>query len=424
VGIGAGSGKLEGMRGLCLLIATASWACSSARPSPSESASQPCDVLPLVGRAAPSALAADDAGGIALAGTSKGAQLRSGSAMLEAPGGFVLRADAAGRVGFIHGIGAAQPLAIALEPDGSVVIVGQAQKQCFAARLGAVDGRELWTSRLTGVGESSCRGVAVDPRTGDLWAVGEFTGSLGPVRSAGLSDALVLKIAALNGEMRLARTFGGKGTDVASAVSVTPSGDAIVAGSFGADVDPSVSEVDFGRGPVRGAGGADGYLVGLSPEGGTRWVSLVGEHGEDEMVAVAARSGAVFAAANAHRDRKGAPCGGHVLVLRKGEWVRVLDDECTSARAAAFDEWGRFWTLENAGRSLRARAFGPRDGEPLGDRTWAGERAALRAGGIARVPGGFAAAGITDGEAIICGKPVGSAGEPAAFVVWVRDLSP
>jgi len=412
------------MRVRSLLIAVVCWACSSAPPAPSGSAPPPCDALPLVGKATPSALAGDEGGGIALVGTSRGAQLRSGSAMLDASGGFALRTDGAGRVSWIHALGAAQPLAVALEPDGSVVVVGQAQRQCFAARLAAGDGRELWTSRLTGIGESACRGVAVDPRNGDLWAVGEFSGSLGPVRSAGLSDALVLKVAAANGEMRLARTFGSKGTDVANAVAVTPSGDAVVGGSFGADVDASVAEIDFGRGAVRGAGGADGFLVGLAPEGGTRWVSVAGEHGEDEIVAVAARGSAVFAAANAHRDRKGAECGGHILVLRRGEWVRAMDDECTSARAAAIDDSGRFWTLESSGRSLRARAFRPGDGAPLGFRAWAGDRAAVRAGGIARVPGGLAAAGITDGEAIVCGKPVGSAGEPAAFVVWVRDLSP
>jgi len=424
VGIGAGSGRLEPMRGPCLSIALLACACSSAHPSPEGNAPQACDVLPLVGRATPSALAADEAGGIALAGNSRGPQLRSGSARLEAPGGFVLRADAAGRVGWIHGLSGAQPLGAAVEADGSVVVVGQAQRQCFAARLAGADGKEMWTSRLTAAGESTCRAVAIDPRNGDLWAAGEFSGSLGPARSAGLTDALVLKIAVASGEMRLARTFGSKGTDTATAIAVTATGDAIVAGSFGGDVDASVAEIDFGRGAVRGSGGSDGYLVALSPEGGTRWFAVAGEYGDDEMIAVGARGGAVFAASNAHRDRRGAQCGGHMLILRRGEFVRVMEDDCSSARAAAFDEWGRFWTLENSGKALRARAFGARDGEPLGYRIWEGERTSLQAGGIARVPGGLAAAGITDGEAIICGKPVGSLGEPAAFVVWIRDLAP
>ena len=88
------------------------------------------------------------------------------------------------------------------------------------------------------------------------------------------------------------------------------------------------------------------------------------------------------------------------------------------------DDATRLWVLENAGRTLRARAFAPRDGEPLGFRMWAGERASLHGAGIGRVPGGFAIAALTDGEAMICGRPVGSTGEETAFVAWVRDLAP
>jgi len=113
-----------------------------------------------------------------------------------------------------------------------------------------------------------------------------------------------------------------------------------------------------------------------------------------------------------------------VVVLRNREWARVEEDECLSARAAAFDDASRLWVLENAGRALRARAFSPGDGAPLGSRSWSGERAAVRGVGIARVPGGFAAAAATDGELVACGKPVGNAGEQTAFVIWVRDVAP
>jgi hypothetical protein len=411
------------MHGRSILLLAGLCACSSAPPSSSGSGVSSCDVLPLLGQAVPTALASDGAGGIALAGTSAGAKLRSGLAVMDGQGGFVLRASADGEVGWIRGIGAARPLAAAIAPDGGVVVVGQAQRQCFAARLSA-DGREVWTSRLTGDGQSACRAVALDSKSGDLWAVGEFTGSIGPVPSQGLTDAMVLKISGATGEMRLVRTFGSPGTDTATSVAVTPSGDAIVGGSFGADVDASVSAVDFGLGTVRGAGGADGYVVALSSEGGTRWAAVVGEQGEDEVVGVAARGASVYAAANVHRERQGAQCGGHVLILRQREWVRVLEDPCASARAAAFDGTGRFWALENIGRALRALAFAPRDGELLGSRTWGGDRATVRGAAMTQVPGGFAIAALTDGESMACGKPVGTGGEQSAFVVWVRDLSP
>ena len=182
--------------------------------------------------------------------------------------------------------------------------------------------------------------------------------------------------------------------------------------------------MNFGQGPVRAADGTDGFLLALQPDGGTRWVSVVGEHGDDEVVGVEARDSAVYAAANLHRARDGARCGGQPAVLRNHDWVRIEDDECVAVRALTFDDAGRLWVLENAGRTLRARAFASADGAPLGTRTWAAERASVRGIGIARVPGGFAVAAMTDGELTACGKPVGNAGERTPFVVWVRDLTP
>ena len=409
------------MRALPALALVALCACSFARSR--TFAGSGCDVLPLIGNASPAALAADGDGGLALAGESAGARLIAGSAALEGAGTFLLRTDAGGEVSWIRSIGGVRTMALAIAPDGATLLVGQAQKQCVAAKFDS-RGRELWTSRLTGDGESACRAVAVDERTGDAWAVGEFTGSLGPARSAGMSDVFVLKIAGATGEMRLLRAFGGKGADLANAVVLLPPDNVIVGGTFGAYVDASVSEVNFGRGGLRASDGADGFVVAISPEGATRWTSVVGEQGDDEVVALAIHDGAVHAAANVHRERIGARCGGHVVVLRNREWARVEEDECLSARAAAFDDASRLWVLENTGRALRARAFSPGDGTPLGSRSWSGERAAVRGVGIVRIPGGFAAAAATDGELVACGKPVGNAGEQTAFVIWVRDVAP
>ena len=379
-------------------------------------------MLPVNGAAALMTFAADPAGGIALGGESNG-RLRAGTAAIDAPGGFVLRANGGGAVLWIRPMGPARPLALTIAADGGTVVVGQSQRHCIAARLDG-QGREVWASTLAGDGESACRAVAFDERAGDIWAAGEFTGALGPMRAAGLTDAFVVRISGVTGEMRLVRTFGGKGGEHATALALTDAGDVIVAGTFGRDEDASLSEVNFGRGPVRAADGTDGFVVALQPDGATRWVSVVGEHGDDEVVGIEARESAVYAAANLHRPRDGARCGGQAAILRNRDWVRVEEDECVAARALTFDDAGRLWVLENAGRTLRARAFASTDGAPLGMRTWAAERASVRGIGIARVPGGFAAAATTDGELMACGKPVGSAGERTPFVVWVRDLAP
>jgi hypothetical protein len=380
-----------------------------------------CDVLQISGNTALTAFAADSAGGIALGGESTGS-LRAGALAIAPSGGFVVRTNAAGDAVWIRPMGAARPLALALAPDGSAIVVGQALKQCFAVRLDR-QGREIWSSVLAADGESACRAVAFDERSGDAWVAGEFAGSIGPARSAGSTDVFVLRLSGVNGEMRLVRAFGGKGADRASAVAVD-SDDIVVAGTFGLDVDASVSEVNFGRGPVRANEGADGFILALSPDGATRWFSTVGEHGDDEVIALASRDSALYAAANLHRPRDGARCGGQAALLRNRDWVRLEDDECVAVRGLAFDDAARLWALENVGPTVRARAFAPTDGSALGTRTWAAERAAVRAIGIAAVPGGFAAAAVADGELEVCGRPIGNAGERTAFVVWVRDLAP
>jgi hypothetical protein len=222
--------------------------------------------------------------------------------------------------------------------------------------------------------------------------------------------------------MRLLRAFGGAGTDSADAIAVSANGDVVVAGTFGGDVDPSVSAVDFGKGPVRTAGGADGYVLTLTPEGVTRSVAFASEAGEDRFAAVAAVGAGVFALATVHADRNAVGCSGETLAVHPGEWVRGLPG-CAAPRALASDDAGRLWALLQAGKTLQAVAFSPRDGEGLGSRHWSQEGVTVRGAGIARVPGGFAIAAQTDSELIACGRPVGSAGEQTGFVLWQRDLA-
>jgi hypothetical protein len=413
--------QTAGMRAFArlALVASCAWSCARAIRAP---AARVCDVLQIAGNASLMTFAADTAGGIALGGDS-GGRLRAGPLVVDAPGGFILRTTAARDPAWVRPMSAARPLAVAIAPDGTTIVVGQTRRHCFASRLD-VQGREAWTSALGGDGESACRAVAFDESSGDVWAAGEFTGALGPARSAGMTDLFVLRINGRSGEMRLVRALGGQGAERASSIAVNGEGEIVVAGTFGLDVDASLSQVNFGRGPARATEGADAFLLGLGSDGGTRWISLVGEHGDDEVVGLAARDNAVFAAANLHRARDGARCGGQAAVLRNHDWVQLEDDECVAVRALTVDDSGRIWTLENTGRAARARAFAPTDGSLLGMRSWDADRATVRGIGIARVPGGFAAAAVVDGELTACGKPVGNAGERTPFVVWVRDVTP
>src|SRR2546427_10328130 len=171
------------MRALPLLAFAALCACSLGR-SARTFAESGCEVLPLIGNAWPAALAADADGGLALAGESAGPRLIAGSAALEGSGAFLLRTDPGGAISWIRSIGAVRTMALAAAPDGATLLVGQAQKQCLATKFDS-RGRELWSSRLTGDGESACRAVAGGGRSANASGGGEVTGRLGPAASAG-----------------------------------------------------------------------------------------------------------------------------------------------------------------------------------------------------------------------------------------------
>ena len=407
------------MRASIALFIALPCACSSARPKEEMLAPAACDLLPILGTVRPEALASDPDGGLAVVGTSRTGRVRAAAASVDNAPAFVLRIAADGSIRWMRGFLADHPLAVAIAGD-DVVVAGESQRRCFVARYSS-DGRSLWNVSLAGESTSACKAVAVDAN-GNVFAAGTFSGALGPARSSGLTDGFVVRSAAATGDMRLLRAFGGGGTDSADAIAVNATGDVVVAGAFGGDVDASVSAVDFGKGPVRTAGGSDGYLLTLTPEGVTRSIALASEWGEDRIGAVAAVGNGVYALATVHADRNAVGCSGETIALRAGEWARVLPG-CASPRALAPDDAGRLWALLQSGRTLQAMAFSPRDGEPLGSRRWSQEGVTVRGAGIARIPGGFAIAGQTDGELIACGRPVGSAGEQTGFVLWQRDLS-
>src|SRR5207302_939601 len=201
-------------------------------------------------------------------------------------------------------IGNAWPAALAADADGGLALAGESAGPRLIAGSAALEAPGAFLLRTDAGGAVS------------------WIRSIGAVRTMALAAAPD----GATGEMRLLRTFGGKGADLANAVALLPPDNVIVGGTFGAYVDASVSEVNFGRGGVRASDGADGFLVALSAEGGTRWTSVVGEQGDDEVVALATREGAVHAAANVHRERIGARCGGQVVVLRNREWAKVEED--------------------------------------------------------------------------------------------------
>ena len=425
--------------------------CSAAKPTPASAGLAPCDALPLLGRLEPISMASDPAGGLAVTGKFEGTLRAAGAAVTSAGATdvFVLRTNADGSVRWLRrigGQGAETSSAVAFAANGDAVVAGAAEEHCFVARLADADGHELWTARLPGDGESNCRALSVDAR-GDVWATGYFSGLLNGIASKGLYDFFVVKFAGANGDAFFVRAIGGKGKELPRAIAALPSGEVLVAGQFGGEVDVTESDVDFGKGPVRSAGDFDGFLLKLLPDGKTAWVATFGDNGDDEINAlVVGPDGAIYA--SGHHQPSGNYLGlnphgvGNFtgIVLRygrdgRGEWVRIFDGPSSAANYLAFDEKGRLWTagashgiriddvvIEGAGDSdAFALAFDPNTGTAIGSRRWASLSFDI-ARGLARIPGGIAVTGFTRGELAVCGKPIGTAGEQTGFLIWLRDL--
>src|SRR5262249_25397360 len=128
------------------------------------------------------------------------------------------------------------------------------------------------------------------------------------------------------------------------------------------------------------------------------------------------------------------------IVLRylrdgRGDWVRIFEGPSSTANHLAFDEKGRLWTagaskgirlddqvIENAGGlDAYALAMDPNNGTAIGSRRWASPQLDV-VRGLAPIPGGIAVTGFTQGELVVCDKPIGTAGEQTGFVIWLRDL--
>src|SRR5438552_8610802 len=248
------------MRFLLLVLC----ACSAARPSPSKAEAPLCDALPFLGSAELRALASDTQGGLAAAGEFSGS-LRIGASSIASAGGtdaFVLRTEPDGSVRWLHRLGGARDDragAVALAANGDAVIAGSAEGKCLVARLAADDGHELWNNAFDA--ESFCRALAFDDK-GDLWTAGSYAGSLfHRADSNGITDAVVAHLSGQTGGVSFVRGFGGKGREVARALAVAPSGDVILGGQFGGEVDVSESSVDFGRGAIASKGDFDAFLI-------------------------------------------------------------------------------------------------------------------------------------------------------------------
>ncbi len=133
-----------------------------------------------------------------------------------------------------------QALAVAMAPNGDVVVVGVSHsfgianpppavvsdaamtQDVLVVRLNGTTGGLLWARDWGGGRQEYGYGVAVAP-SGDVVVVGYAL-------SFGGYDLLALRLDGTNGSVVWARTFGGAGFDQANAVALAANGDVVIAG--------------------------------------------------------------------------------------------------------------------------------------------------------------------------------------------------
>jgi hypothetical protein len=226
------------------------------------------------------AVAVDSAGNMVFTGTLNGAADFGGGLLTSAGLGdvFVAKLDGAGNHLWSKSFGdAADQLGtgIAVNALDDVIVTGyaagatlsfggpnlvnQGGDDAFLVQLDPA-GNHLWSRLFGGPGNQRGLGVAVDPAgnvvmTGLLASTADFGG--GVLTSAGLADIVVARYDSTGAHL-WSKIFGDPAYQFARSVAAAPNGDSIVAGL-------SLGPVDFGGGPVAGAGGEDIFLVRFGP---------------------------------------------------------------------------------------------------------------------------------------------------------------
>lgn len=175
--------------------------------------------------------------------------------------------------------------------------MGAQKDNVFAVKLDP-DGKHLWSRRFVG-GSSSGDAIAVDPQ-GDVVIAGQFRGTAdlgaGPVTaepcSGACEDVFAMKLAGTDGATVWSKHFPGADDDNLRGLTLTPDGGVVLAG----DVQGSV---DFGGGPLLPAGGLDAFLVKLNASGDHVWSKLFGDMCHASILDVSATpSGDLYATGN------------------------------------------------------------------------------------------------------------------------------
>jgi hypothetical protein len=172
--------------------------------------------------------------------------------------------------------------AIAFDPAGNLVVLGETEGDLYGSSLGkrdlfalkvSSDGKELWSSHIGSTLRDFVADVATDASGDVLLAASSWRDDM-----VSLQDELVvMKLAGADGVTRWTFNAGGEGRDFAQGIAADGHGDVLVAGSSG----------NFGEGD----GAADSLVLKLSADAGQLiWAQKFGSPYYDYANAVAVDS--------------------------------------------------------------------------------------------------------------------------------------
>ncbi len=197
--------------------------------------------------------------------------------------------------------------AIALDPNGNVLVAGRSGLTTFGAAPVVGNGRiflakfdnngnPVWARAcgLPGIygGQDSATAVGTDG-AGNIFLAGNFEGPTATFGTAtltnrGVSDGFLAVFDAGGTPLRVLQ-IGGAGTDRVNGLAVDASGNAHVAGDFSGTltlgaVGPRVATAVAG---LTSAGQADGFVAKFDPAGGLLWAQASGGAGSDSARGIA-----------------------------------------------------------------------------------------------------------------------------------------
>ncbi len=212
---------------------------------------------------------------------------------------FVLKLDAGGAVQWVQAFGGDDEerlVSVAVDVQGSIYALGVFEGKLTVGKdeLTAVGGYDLmlikldaygdaqWAKSYGGLDNETAGEVTTDP-AGNVTFVGSFDQSIDvgteKLTAKGTADTLAVRLGP-DGALGWVQSWGGKGEDIAAAVTADAFGNVIVGGWY-------EDEVDFGKGAIKSVGNKDVFIAKLAPDGSTTWLQSLGDKDHDKSRAVA-----------------------------------------------------------------------------------------------------------------------------------------